>query len=96
MHDASTSLKVTPRQLTLIERAAELRRMTLPEFVLEAAHETAREVVRAHGYFDLEMDTSPEFTKPLDGPGAPSPGLERLVAVLALWVTNPDRPNDLS
>lgn len=83
MRDATINLRTLPQQLDLINRAAQLLGKSRSDFVLEAACEKARSVVLDQVFFSLDEDRLKQLTAMLDAPPAPTPGLERLMAVRA-------------
>lgn len=90
MHDVDVRLHATPAQRDLIDRAAGLLRKSRSDFMVDAAYVTACEIVRAHGLFNLDIDMPQDFAEPLDATEPPSAGLQRLIAVVAVWVTSAD------
>lgn len=91
VRDAAINLRPTPAQRDLIERAAALLSKRRSEFIVEAACERAREVVMDQVFFSLDADKFHQFTALLDSPAAPNVGLQRLLAVQALWSVSAER-----
>jgi uncharacterized protein (DUF1778 family) len=89
MRDAAINLRALPQQRDLIDQAAELMGKNRSDFMLEAACDKARSVVLDQVFFSLDEDRLQQFNAMLDAPPAPNPGLERLMAVKAPWVTGP-------
>lgn len=85
VRDAAISLRPTPEQRDLIERAATLLGKHRSEFILEAAGERAREVVMDRVFFSVDGHKFQQFTALLDVAQAPNAGLERLLSVRASW-----------
>ena len=85
MRDASINLRALPEQRDLIDQAANLLGKNRSDFMLEAACDKARSVVLDQVFFGLDADKFRQFTKMLDAPPRPNPGLERLMAVKAPW-----------
>ena len=85
MRDAAINLRALPEQRDLIDQAANLLGKNRSDFMLEAACDKARSVVLDQVFFGLDADKFRQFTKMLDAPPRPNPGLERLMAVKAPW-----------
>lgn len=91
MRDAAINLRAFLEQRDLIDHAATLLGKTRSDFMLEAACDKAQSVLLDQVFFGLDADRFRKFTKILDAPPAHNPGLERLMAVNAPWITNPPR-----
>lgn len=89
MRDAAINLRALPEQRELIDHAASLLGKNRSDFMLEAACERAQAVVLDQVFFNLDAERFQQFTALLDGPPAPNPGLERLMAVKAPWSADP-------
>jgi len=85
MRDAAINLRALTEQRDLIDYAAQLLGKNRSDFMLEAACDKAQSVVLDRVFFNLDADQFRKFTKLLDAPPAPNPGLERLLAVKAPW-----------
>lgn len=85
MRDAAINLRAHPEQRDLIDHAASLLGKNRSDFMLEAACERARAVVLDQVFFSLDTDKFKQFTKMLDAPPSPNPGLERLMDIKAPW-----------
>ena len=85
MRDAVINLRPRPDQRDLIDRAARVLGKSRSGFMLEAACDRAQAVLLSQVFFSLNAEKFRQFTKLLDGPPVPNPGLERLMAVKALW-----------
>lgn len=85
MRDAAINLRARPEQRELIDQAAELLGKSRSDFMLEAACDKAQSILLDQIFFRLDADKLRQFTKLLDAPPTPNPGLERLLAVKAPW-----------
>ena len=85
MRDAAINLRALPDQRALIAHAAHLLGKNRSDFMLEAACDKARSVMLDQVFFGLDADRFRQFTKLLDAPPKPNPGLDRLMAVKAPW-----------
>ena len=85
MRSAAINLRARPEQRELIDQAAQLLGKTLSDFMLEAACNKAQSVLLDQVFFKLDAGKFRQFTKLLDAPPAPNPGLEHLMAVKAPW-----------
>ncbi len=85
MRDAAINLRALPDQRALIDHAAQLLGKNRSDFMLEAACDKARSVMLDQVFFGLDADRFRRFTKLLDAPPKPNPGLDRLMAVKAPW-----------
>jgi uncharacterized protein (DUF1778 family) len=85
MRDAAINLRAHPEQRDLIDQAAQLLGKSRSDFMLEAACDKAQSVLLDQVFFNLDAEKFRQFTKLLDAPPAPNPGLERLMAVKAPW-----------
>ncbi len=87
MRDAAINLRALPEQRDLIDYAAQLLGKNRSDFMLQAACDKAQSVVLDQVFFNLDSEKFRRFTEMLDAPPAVNPGLERLLAVNAPWVT---------
>lgn len=87
MRDAAINLRALPEQRDLIDRAANLLGKNRSDFMLEAACEKAQEVVLDQVFFSMDADKFKHFNAVLDATPSHNPGLERLMAVAAPWIT---------
>jgi len=85
MRAAAINLRALPEQRDLIDHAASLLGKNRSDFMLEAACERAQAVVLDQVHFSLDADKFRQFVDLLDAPPEHNPGLERLLAVKALW-----------
>lgn len=67
--------RVTREQKRVIERAAEIRGMSLTDFVLACAQQAATEIIREAETLSLRGDAREAFVNALLLPPAPSPSL---------------------
>ena len=87
MRDAAINLRARPEQRELIDHAASMLGKNRSDFMLEAACERAQSVLLDRVFFGLDAGKFAQFTKMLDAPLKPNPGLKRLMAVKAPWKT---------
>lgn len=87
MRDAAINLRALPNQRDLIDHAASLLGKNRSDFMLEAACDRAQSVVLDQVFFNLNTDKFQQFTAMLDAPLTPNPGIERLMAIKAPWIT---------
>ena len=85
MRDAAINLRALPEQRDLIDHAARLLGKNRSDFMLEAACDKAQAVLLDQVFFSLDVDKYRAFTRMLDAPPGPNPGVERLRAVKAPW-----------
>lgn len=85
MRDAAINLRALPEQRDLIDHAACLLGKNRSDFILEAACDRAQAVVLDQVFFSLDSNKLKQFNDLLDAPARDNPGLERLLAVKALW-----------
>lgn len=85
MRAAAINLRALPEQRDLIDQAAHLLGKNRSDFMLEAACERAQSVVLDQVHFRLDADSFQQFVDLLDAPPAPNAGLERLLALKAIW-----------
>ncbi|NDP40975.1 MAG: DUF1778 domain-containing protein [Rhodoferax sp.] len=88
MRDAAINLRALPQQRDLIDHAAQLLGKNRSDFMLEAACDRAQSVVLDQVFFSLDADKFRQFNELLDGAAASNPGLDRLMAVKAPWLTS--------
>lgn len=91
MRDTAINLQAFPEQRDLIDHAATLLGKNRSDFMLEAACDKAKLVVLDQVFFDLDPERFRQFTDMLDAPPAHNPGLERLMAVNAVWKPGPSK-----
>ena len=85
MRDAAINLRARPEQRELIDQAAQLLGKNRSDFMLEAACDRAQAVILGQVFFSVDAEKFRQFTGMLDAPPSPNPGLERLMALKALW-----------
>jgi uncharacterized protein (DUF1778 family) len=83
VRDVAINLRARPEQRDLIDRTAKLLGKNRSDFMLEAACDRAQAVMLDQAIFSVDGERFRQFTKLLDEPPAPHPGLERLMAVKA-------------
>lgn len=81
----SISLRISPMQKTLIDRAAEALGRNRSDFMLETACREATAVLLDRRFFLLEERAYERFTAALDEAPADNPRLRRLLASKAPW-----------
>lgn len=79
------NVRVEPQQHELIRRAAEAKRTTQTEFILDAACREAETVLLDRRYFSLDDEAFRRFTEALDAPPADNPRLRALMRTPAPW-----------
>ena len=89
MRDAAINLRALPQQRDLIDHAAQLLGKNRSDFMLEAACDRAQSVLLDQVFFSFDHDKFKAFTAMLDEPTQVNAGLERLLAVHALWTAGP-------
>lgn len=85
MRDAAINLRALPEQRDLIDQAASLLGKNRSDFMLEVACERAQAILLDQVFFQLDTEKYNEFRVMLDAPQKANQGLERLMAVKALW-----------
>ncbi len=85
MNDVAINLLALPEQRDLIDHAASLLGKSRSDFMLEAACERAQSVVMNQIHFALDANKFQHFMDLLDTPIEHNSGLERLLAVKAVW-----------
>ena len=88
MRNASINLRALVEQRDLIDYAAQLLGKNRSDFMLEAACAKAQSVVLDQVFFNLDDNKYEEFTAMLDATPTQNIGLERLMAIKALWVND--------
>jgi len=83
--DAAISLRISQRQRTLIDQAAEALGSNRSDFMLEAACHEAEAVLLERRFFLLDEVRWKRFIQALDAPPADNPRLRRLLATRAPW-----------
>ena len=79
------SLRVSPEQKSLIDRAARALGRNRSDFMLESACREAESVLLDRRYFGLPDETFKRFTAMLDKPPASNPRLARLLKTKTPW-----------
>jgi uncharacterized protein (DUF1778 family) len=79
------NLRVSSRQRTLIDRAAETLGKNRTDFMLDAACRQADAVLLDQRLFVLNDEAYAQFTAALDAPPTDNPRLRRLLATRAPW-----------
>jgi uncharacterized protein (DUF1778 family) len=87
MRKAVISIRASPAQRALIDRAAQLLGNSRSGFISEAACDKAQSVLLDQVFCNLEAAKLRQFLQLLDTPPARNPGLERLMAVKPPWVS---------
>ena len=78
-------LRTTPVQAALIQRAAEVSRRSITEFVLSSVCEKAEQTLLDQRLFMVDENTWIEFQDVLERPAQVKTGLQALVAEPAIW-----------
>jgi uncharacterized protein (DUF1778 family) len=73
-------LRLRPDQKAVLSRAAELRRTSLSNFLLEHAYEAAQQVLAEQVDIVMPPAAWDAFCKALDAPPRPIPALQKLFA----------------
>ena len=68
-----------PKQKEIIARAAELRRTTLTNFMIEHAFEAAQNILADQVHFHLSPEKWDEFVAALDAPPRVIPEVQKLL-----------------
>jgi uncharacterized protein (DUF1778 family) len=79
------NLRISRRQKTLIDRAAEAQGRNRSDFMLDAACREAESVLLDRRYFYLDDEQFRRFMAMLDAPPKCNPRLARLLARKAPW-----------
>ena len=77
--DERIDLRLSRSAKVMLQRAAAVRHKTVTEFVLDSGLTSAAETLADRQMFLLDDDQWQVFVAALDGPGAPKPGLEKLL-----------------
>jgi uncharacterized protein (DUF1778 family) len=77
--DTKLQIRLRASQKSLLSRAAELRRTTLSNFLLENACAAAEQVLAEQVHFVLPPDRWEAFCKALDAPTRAKPALKKLL-----------------
>lgn len=85
MREAVINLRVRPKQMDLIDHAAQLLGKNRSDFMFEAACDKAQAVVLDQVFFSLDANKLRQFTRLLDAPPSQNPGFARLMAVKTPW-----------
>ena len=78
-------LRTTPVQAALIQRAAEVSRRSITEFVLSSVCEKAEQTLLDQRLFMVDENTWLKFQDVLERPAQVKTGLQALVAEPAIW-----------
>jgi uncharacterized protein (DUF1778 family) len=78
-------LRTTPAQAALIQRAAEVTRKSVTEFVLSSVCEKAEQAVLDQRLFMVDERTWSAFHDALEKPGVIRKGVRSLFAEPAVW-----------
>jgi uncharacterized protein (DUF1778 family) len=78
--DDRFSLRITDEQKTTIERAAELRRTSASNFMLETAYTEAVRVIEESSQVHLQAEAWERFYVELEAPPRELPALKRFLA----------------
>lgn len=79
------NIRISERDRTLIDRAAELRGTNRSEFMLAAARKAAEEAILDRAFLVVDADRFSAFAALLDEPPEPSEGLKKLLATRPIW-----------
>lgn len=74
------SIRVKAHQKSVIARAAQIRNVTMTDFVLDTAYRAAQKVVSDESTLTVPHVDWVAFSKALDAPPKPKPALRRLLA----------------
>jgi uncharacterized protein (DUF1778 family) len=74
---ARIEARVTPAELAVVRRAAELQGRTLSDFVVAAAREAAHRTIEEAHLIRLSVEDQRRFAELLLDPPAPAPAFER-------------------
>lgn len=74
------SIRVKAHQKSVIARAAQIRNVTMTDFVLDTAYRAAQKVVSDESALTVLHVDWVAFSKALDAPPKPKPALRRLLA----------------
>jgi len=78
-------LRTMPIQAALIQRAAEVSRKSITEFVLSSVCEKAEQTLLDQRLFMVDENTWMEFQELLERPAQVKTGLQTLIAEPAVW-----------
>lgn len=79
------NLRATPQQQILIHQAAEIRRKSMSEFILESACEAAEKALLDQRLFFLDDAQWIAFQEELNRPAEVKPALKKLMEEKAPW-----------
>ena len=82
---ATISLRVSPDQKALVDRAASLLGKSRTEFMLESARRAAEEALLDRRLFLLDDSRYRDFVQCLDASGEPGPALKELLTAPGPW-----------
>lgn len=80
LRDTKVQLRMRPLQKQVIARAAELKRTTLTNFMVEHAFEAAQNIIADQAHFYLSPEKWNEFVAALDAPPRDLPRLRQLLS----------------
>jgi len=78
-------LRTTPAQAALIQRAAEVTRKSVTEFVLSSVCEKAEQTLLDQRFFMVDEQTWLAFQDALERPAKAKKGLQSLIAEPPIW-----------
>jgi uncharacterized protein (DUF1778 family) len=78
-------VRTTPAQAALIQRAAEVTRKSVTEFVLSSVCEKAEQTLLDQRFFMVDEQTWLAFQDALERPAQAKEGLQSLIAEPAIW-----------
>lgn len=83
---ARIDARLTAEQKDIIQRAADLERRSISDFVVANAYDAARQVIREHETIMLSVEESRRFAELLLNPPAPGEGLRAAAAQYRTFV----------
>lgn len=81
----SLNIRIKPEERGLIDRAAKARGKNRTDFILDAAHLAAEEVLLEQGLFAVSPEAYAQFVLRLDEPPCPSERLRKTLQTPAPW-----------
>jgi uncharacterized protein (DUF1778 family) len=85
VHSGRLGLRTTPAQAALIQRAAEVTRKSVTEFVLSSVCEKAEQTLLDQRFFMVDEQTWLAFQEALERPAKAKKGMQSLIAEPAIW-----------
>ena len=82
---ARLGLRATPEQEMILREAAQVRRKTLTEFILESACQAAQDTLLDQRLFLVDDNRYQTLLELLERPADDNPGLQRLFSTPAPW-----------